>query len=70
LHVGEENEFFDRPVAIAGDFNETGPRKPFAVWHYVNKDLRDLVGKMTSLDPKRRIAAREALEHAWFREVD
>ncbi|KAK4246834.1 kinase-like protein [Corynascus novoguineensis] len=53
-HIGEDNR----------------PRKPFAMWHYVDAELRDLVMKMTNLDPARRIIAREALEHPWFRHAD
>ncbi|OIW29042.1 kinase-like protein [Coniochaeta ligniaria NRRL 30616] len=69
-HIGEENEFFDRLIALAGDFDADRPRKPFAMWHYVDAELRDLAVKMTNLDPARRITAREALEHAWFRQPD
>lgn len=69
-HVGEEDVFFDRLIALAGDFDAERPRKPFAMWHYVDAELRDLVVKMTNLDPARRITAREALEHPWFRHAD
>lgn len=69
-HVGEENVFFDRLIALAGEFDAERPRKPFAMWHYVDAELRDLVTKMTNLDPARRISAREALEHPWFRDAD
>ncbi|RMD41269.1 hypothetical protein DV735_g3872, partial [Chaetothyriales sp. CBS 134920] len=65
-HIGEENDFFDRLIALAGDFNAERPRKPFSMWHYVDAELRDLIVKMTNLDPARRITAREALEHPWF----
>lgn len=68
-HIGEDNAFFDRLVALAGDFDAERPRKPFALWHYVDAELRDLVTKMTNLDPAKRITAREALEHPWFREA-
>ncbi|KAK0645447.1 kinase-like domain-containing protein, partial [Cercophora newfieldiana] len=44
LHVGEENEFFAQLLAIAGDFNEKRPRKPFAVWHYVDRELVERLG--------------------------
>ena len=69
-HVGEKNEFFDRLISVAGDFNAERPRKPFALWHYVDPQLRDLVVKMINLGPARRIMAREALEHPWFRQAD
>lgn len=71
-HVGEENVFFDRLIAIAGDFGPEKPREPYARWYYEDgedAELRDLVIKMTNLDPAQRITAREALEHPWFRQA-
>ncbi|KAJ8128801.1 hypothetical protein O1611_g4835 [Lasiodiplodia mahajangana] len=69
-HIGEENVFFNRLIALAADFDAERPRKPFAMWDYVDAELRDLVVKMTNLDPAKRITAREALEHPWFRQAD
>ena len=63
-HIGERNAFFERLVALAA---EVKPREPFGLWEYVDVEFRDLVVKMTNLDPARRISAREALEHPWFR---
>ncbi|KAK4042852.1 kinase-like domain-containing protein [Parachaetomium inaequale] len=68
-HVGQENPFFDRLIALAGDFDAEKLRKPFALWHYVDAGFRDLVGKMANLDPKKRITATEALQHPWFQGV-
>ncbi|EPE02256.1 serine threonine protein kinase [Ophiostoma piceae UAMH 11346] len=65
-HISEENVFFERLITLAGDFDVERPRKPFALWHYVDADLRDLVVKMTNLCPAKRITAREALRHPWF----
>ncbi|EZF36124.1 serine/threonine protein kinase [Trichophyton interdigitale MR816] len=65
-HIGRENVFFERSVALAGTFTPGQLRQPFETWDYVDPDLRDLVGKMTNLDPTRRITAREALQHRWF----
>lgn len=65
-HIGEENVFFERLIALAGDFGPGKRRKPFAFWQYADAELRDLVVKMTNLDPARRITAKEALEHPWF----
>jgi hypothetical protein len=56
-HIGEDNVFFDRLIALAADIDASRPRKPFAMWHYVDGELRDLVGRMTNLDPARRITA-------------
>ena len=69
--IGEENPFFERLIALAGSFKEEGKlRKPFELRHYVDAQFRDLVGKMTSLDPVKRITAREALKHPWFKESE
>ncbi|OBT45035.1 hypothetical protein VE00_04152 [Pseudogymnoascus sp. WSF 3629] len=68
--IGEENPFFERLITLAGSFNAVDPRKPFEKWHFVDAQFRDLVGKMTVLDPARRITAAQALEHPWFAESD
>ncbi|AEO62328.1 uncharacterized protein THITE_2106391 [Thermothielavioides terrestris NRRL 8126] len=65
-HLGKENPFFDRVIALVEDFDEEKRRTPFALWPHVDADFRDLICKMTSLDPKKRITAREALQHPWF----
>ncbi|EER39169.1 conserved hypothetical protein [Histoplasma capsulatum H143] len=65
-HIGEDNPFHGRLIALAGDFNSGNPRMPFEAWEPVDPEFRDLVGKMTNLDPTRRITARQALEHSWF----
>lgn len=65
-HIGDSNDFHERLIKLAGDFTSESPRQPFESWRYVEPEFRDLVGKMTSLDPTRRITAREALEHRWF----
>ncbi|KAF1840662.1 kinase-like protein [Cucurbitaria berberidis CBS 394.84] len=56
-------------TVIAEGFNEDLPRAPFALWKGIDPDFKDLVGKMTNIDPKRRITAHEALAHPWFRDV-
>lgn len=64
--IGEENPFFDRLVELAGTFGPGNLREPFEKWHFVDESFRDLVGRMTNLDPAKRITAKEALEHPWF----
>ena len=65
-HIGEDNSLFEPLIDLGVDFDEERPRKPFTTWQYVDADLRDLVVKMTNLDPARRITARDALAHSWF----
>jgi serine/threonine protein kinase len=68
-HIGEENPFYERLIGLANSFGPGNPRQPFQRWGYVEPELRDLVGKMTNLDPTKRITAREALQHRWFSET-
>ncbi|KAJ9232761.1 hypothetical protein DTO169E5_7321 [Paecilomyces variotii] len=68
-HIGEENPFYKRLIDLADSFGPGNPRQPFQRWSYVEPELRDLVGKMTNLDPTKRINAREALQHRWFRQT-
>jgi serine/threonine protein kinase len=45
------------------------PYKPFEDWEEISDAVfKDLIRKMMSLDPKRRITAHQALEHPWFAE--
>jgi serine/threonine protein kinase len=67
-HLDEESaEWRDLVLAVMELFTSDNPRKPFSMWDDVDESFRDVVAKMTSLDPKRRITAREALNHPWFR---
>lgn len=68
--IGEENPFFERLVALAGSFDAANPRKRFQKWYFVDAQFRDLICRMTTLDPARRITAREALEHPWLAQSD
>ncbi|KAL2814445.1 kinase-like domain-containing protein [Aspergillus granulosus] len=65
-HIGEGNRFRMGLMAIKGKVQRGYPRTPFMKWNSLDKDVADLVSKMTNLDPRRRITAREALEHEWF----
>jgi serine/threonine protein kinase len=44
------------------------PKVPLRRWDpfRMDKQLRDLICQMTYMDPRRRITAREALQHPWF----
>lgn len=68
--IGEDNPFFERLVELAGTFNAAELREPFEKWHFVDAQFRDLVCRMTVLDPARRITAAQALEHPWFTASD
>ena len=34
-------------------------------WCYISKEVKDLIDLMLKMNPKKRITAREALEHPW-----
>jgi serine/threonine protein kinase len=54
--------------AVRSSFSAEYLREPFYLWQDagIDEDFRDLVVKMANLDPRKRITAREALEHRWF----
>ncbi|KAI0201850.1 kinase-like domain-containing protein [Astrocystis sublimbata] len=65
-HIGEENPFYERIVGLANTFPPDDPPQPFKFWPHVDPVLRDLIVKMTKLDSRLRIKARDALNHPWF----
>jgi serine/threonine protein kinase len=70
-HGGEEDPFVQRFIGLLTTFDgKDKKRAPFSKWHPVDPQFKDLVSKMTCLDPKRWITAREALQHPWFSERD
>ncbi|KAK5654702.1 hypothetical protein OQA88_7026 [Cercophora sp. LCS_1] len=68
-HGGDDNPFVKRLKKLLCTFSEEEPRLPFGRWQQVDPQFRDLICKMTCMDPSRRITAREALQHSWFAEV-
>ncbi|PGG96315.1 CMGC protein kinase [Blastomyces parvus] len=54
---------------IRDGFDKQNPRRPFALWGGIEPVLKDLVCQMTAFDPRKRITAREALAHLWFKGV-
>lgn len=46
------------------------PYKPFREWpNIVDPSFKDLILRLTNLDPMKRIRAREALEHPWLTDL-
>ncbi|KAH6626064.1 kinase-like domain-containing protein [Chaetomium sp. MPI-SDFR-AT-0129] len=67
FHGGDDNPFVKRLKKLLCAFNEDNPRLPFGRWQQVeDPQFKDLICKMTCMDPLRRITAREALQHPWF----
>ncbi|KAM7211214.1 Protein kinase-like domain containing protein [Rhypophila decipiens] len=69
-HGGDDNPFVRHVKKLFCTFSQEQPRLPFARWLQVDPQFRDLVCKMTCMDPLRRITAREALDHPWFSAAD
>ncbi|CAN8105129.1 unnamed protein product [Discula destructiva] len=65
-HGGDDNPFVKRLKDLLCTFSEEDPRLPFGKWQQVDPQFRNLICKMTCMDPSRRITAREALRHPWF----
>jgi serine/threonine protein kinase len=56
---------------ITESFTQENPRRPFSLWRsdVLDADFKDLIRKMTHFDPRKRISAREALAHPWFKDA-
>ncbi|KAI9688239.1 MAG: hypothetical protein M1822_001745 [Bathelium mastoideum] len=70
-HVGDDEISFQLlSNAYDGKDDEDHGSKHFSTWPEVKDDVfKDLVLSMMNLDPKRRISAKQALEHPWFKNV-
>jgi serine/threonine protein kinase len=65
-HGGENDPFVNRFGGLLMSFSAEDKREPSTVWQPVDAQFKDLICRMTCLDPRRRITAREALQHPWF----
>lgn len=56
-------------AVVRDGFNAENPRRPIALWQDVSPELKHLVRGLTNFNPEKRLTAREALDHPWFRDV-
>lgn len=65
------DEFAEYLSHVMGDFTKDNPRTPIAYWQMLDHDpdFKDLMVQIMSIDPKRRLTAKEALAHPWFADV-
>ncbi|KAM7185074.1 hypothetical protein V8F33_012636 [Rhypophila sp. PSN 637] len=69
-HGGDYNPFVRHLKKLLCTFSAKEPRFPFELWEQVDPGFRDLICKMTCMDPLHRISAREALGHPWFDDAE
>lgn len=69
-YLGEENPLREVFEAIEEACNDVA-KEPFAKWQWpgLDDDFKDLVTKLTKLDPRKRITALDGLAHRWFRGI-
>jgi serine/threonine protein kinase len=70
-HVGDDELSLELlSNAYDGKDDDDHGYKHFSTWSEVkDESFKDLVISMMSLDPRRRITAKQALEHPWFQNV-
>jgi serine/threonine protein kinase len=61
--IGKENPFRNYLLGITRTMDK---RQPVHMWSHMDDEFKNLIIKMTNLDPAKRITAREALKHPWF----
>ncbi|KAF2086009.1 calcium/calmodulin dependent protein kinase [Saccharata proteae CBS 121410] len=54
---------------LYSDIGHDNPLTPLLQFQGIDADFKDLIGKMTSFDPKKRISAKEAMAHKWFADL-
>ncbi|TLD28387.1 hypothetical protein PspLS_04090 [Pyricularia sp. CBS 133598] len=61
---GEIGPFVHRMFKLLEAFwREEVVAEPFFDWFGIDSEFKDFICKMTALDPRRRVTAREALQH-------
>ncbi|KAI1102121.1 kinase-like protein [Jackrogersella minutella] len=65
-HIGEENPFYERVIALANDFDPETSRQSFEARGDIDPIFKDLFIKMMRLDPALRNMAWDALGHPWL----
>ncbi|KAI1088510.1 Ca2+/calmodulin-dependent protein kinase [Rostrohypoxylon terebratum] len=70
-YLGRKHPWTGELRRMADSFGAENPRRPFSLWKSdaLDPEFKDLIKKMTNFDPRRRITAQEALDHAWFHDV-
>lgn len=63
------NPWVDIFAVLRDGFNVENPRRPIALWQDVIPELKHLLTGLINFDPEKRLTAREALDHPWFKEV-
>lgn len=69
-YLGEGNPLREVFEAIEEACDDVA-KEPFARWQSpgLDDDFKDLVVKLTKLDPRERISASDGLAHRWFRGI-
>ena len=67
-YLGEDNATRDIFEAVEEGCRDV-PRNSMMNWMVLDDDCKDLLQRMTKLDPRQRITAQEALKHRWFEDV-
>jgi serine/threonine protein kinase len=44
--------------------------RPFSGWTDIDSTFKDLILRLTSLDPAKRMTANQALHHPWFERIE
>lgn len=68
-HIGGKSPFSNRILDLFDTFKDKDLRTPVTQWQFLDPSFRELVGKMTVMDPKKRISAKEALQHPWWNQT-
>ena len=69
-YLGEGNPMREVFEAIEEACYEVA-KEPFATWQMpgLDDDFKDLITRLTKLDPRKRITAQEGLAHRWFWDI-
>lgn len=68
-YLGDSNPWVNIFAVVRDGFNAENPRRSLTLWQGVCPELKHLLAGLTDFDPEKRLTAREALDHPWFKEM-
>lgn len=69
-YIRQRSDWFQVFELITAGFDKDKPREPFRRWRGMELEqedvFKDIIIRLTTSDPEKRLTAKQALRHEWF----